>query len=313
MKNSSPAVAGSRQVHSERRPLVGVVAALMAMTAAGVGFPLVNFPEFKILREGELMMVRGGVTALCFIGLFPSVRRVPSLRLVGSTFLLGGASFCAYRAFRTWVVGLCMITFMLSPLLHVAANRLRGESSSRRALVALVPLVGGVTIALQPWKNAAFSLSGFGWCMAAAFVYVTSFQVTSKVRLDPWQQTFWIGFMTAVVGGAICIIHGRAPFSHVVFSTAFARHLVVWGIVGGAVYYAGIVLNYAHLRTEVASVLMNGELPCVIMGGWLLLGERLTVIQLFGGATALICTVALGLLEIREHARSEHRERQKID
>jgi drug/metabolite transporter (DMT)-like permease len=65
--------------------------------------------------------------------------------------------------------------------------------------------------------------------------------------------------------------------------------LLVFGFafIGGFLYWTAYMFAFDNLSTTDASILVQGETPAVLLGAYVLLGERLTFVQWIGIGIAL--------------------------
>lgn len=282
-----------------RSSVAGVLAALGISFTAAIALPLVNI--FKELTTPELMIVRGGVTAIIvLVTLWQRVTK-PSKRVIGFSLLFSMATLALYAGIRAWGASPTLVVLTLTPVVNIAAKLWRGQSVDNRVYACLLFLVIGVTVALNPW-HASFDTDGLFLSVAATVLAGLGFEVLSTEKgIDPYNKSFWLAVVTIGLGTVTSFTSGHIPFMQETWSINRVLALIGFGATGGFLYYLANIIAFERLKTEVASTLAMAETPAVIVGAWLMLGEKLSVIQWIGVLLALGATFALGRTEIKEY------------
>lgn len=270
---------------------IGVVAALGISVTAAIALPLVNV--FKTMEPVELMMVRGGVTAVLIALVLGRHIRLPSDRIIAFSTLFSVATLTLYTAIRAWGASPTLVVLTTTPVVNIIAKLLRGQSVDRRVFLCLAGLLLGVAIALNPWQA---TFDGWGFCLsvAAALFAGVGFEVLAGQKgIDPYNKSFWLAVVTVIVGLTAMLTNGQQPFVHETWSISHVLALAGFGVTGGFAYYLANIVAFEKLKTEVASTLAMAETPAVIVGAWLMLGETLTIVQWLGVVIALTSTMML--------------------
>jgi drug/metabolite transporter (DMT)-like permease len=279
--------------------LVGIVAALGISVTAAIALPLVNV--FKTLSTGELMMIRGGVSAILIAALFPRRISLATVNVFLFSFLFSSANYCLYNGIRSWGANPTIVILTTTPIVNIFAKWWRGNGIDVRVAGSLATLLLGVLIALNPWQT-PFDLHGFLWSVTATLLIGVGFEILGATKnLDPYHKSFWIAMLMVLIGLATTVaVAGRIPFSVEAWSAEHVVALLLYGLTGGFLYILANVIAFEKLKTEVASVLAMGETPAVVLGAWLTLGERLSPIQWGGVILALGATAALSAAEAKK-------------
>jgi drug/metabolite transporter (DMT)-like permease len=276
---------------------VGVLAALCISVTAAIALPLVNV--FKSIPPSELMVVRGMVTAILIALVLTRHVGMPSVRMMKFSILFSLATLALYAGIRAWGASPTLVVLTTTPVVNIAAKRLRGQSVDGRVYLCLGGLLLGVMIALNPWQ-ANFDLRGFLLSVVATLLAGIGFEVLARQKgIDPYNKGFWLAVVTVVVGFLATLADGHLPFAHEAWNISHALALVSFGVTGGFLYYLANIVAFEKLKTEVASTLAMAETPAVIVGSWFMLGETLTLIQWIGVGIALGATAALSVTEAR--------------
>ena len=106
--------------------IVGIVAAIGISTTAAIALPLVNV--FQALSTQELMIVRGGVSAVVTATLFRRRISYATDRVILFSFLFGLANLSLYNSIRAWGVNPTIVILTSTPMVNIAAKRWKGEA-----------------------------------------------------------------------------------------------------------------------------------------------------------------------------------------
>lgn len=271
---------------------------MIAVTAA------IALPQVAVfdLSAPELMVVRGGVTAILVAIIFRKRIVSPSWRILSFSVLFAVATLALYVGLKTegWGPNPTMIILTLTPMVNILSCWVRGEEVSFRVYASLTALVLGVAIAVNP-TDTTFVLTGFVASVIATLFAGFGMEVLAgKKGVDPYNKTFWLAVVTVGMGILSSPAIGHMPFATVSWSLQTAAILIGFGLVGGFLYYLANIVAFEDLRTEVASTIAMFETPLVIFVTWLRRGDTLTPLQLFGLTIACAATVALAFAEAWE-------------
>ena len=277
--------------------LGGIVAALGISVTAAIALPLVNV--FTWLDPSELMMIRGGVTALLIGVLMPKKISLVTREAILFSVLFGTANLLLYMSIRTWGANPTIVILTMTPLVNIAAKRWRGQKVDLRVYAALIGLLVGVSIALNPWET-EFSVLGCFQSISATLVIGVGFEVLSKTKnLDPYNRSFWLALIVLAIGLVAALAQGIVPFENETWSIMTVAKLTGFGLTAGFFYFLANILAFDKLKTETASTLAMGETPAVIISAGIILGEELSLIQWAGVTIALGAILALSAVEAK--------------
>ena len=263
----------------ERKTLVGLFAALCVWLTAGLALPFVNV--LKMCTPEQLLTVRGYLTAsITFMVLRGDVFRVDRY-----TYLVGlctpFASLGLFKAVREWGAGPTFIILTATPFINFLFTLAQGKRVPRSALGALALMLGGVALAC--WKG-VFSLAGFLWSLFCMVGCGLLFELTSRSKATSFQRCFWASFGMGTIG---LIGSYAANWSQIIQSVPLQLTLLTFAFVGGFLYSIAMFFAFQHLPKDIASVLVQGETPSVILFSGVILGEKLTNLQWLGVFLAL--------------------------
>lgn len=283
-----------------KETFLGVLVALGISVTAAIALPLVNV--FRSVEPSELMVVRGGVTAVLCGVVFTKRVSMPSMRMLVFSLLFSFATLALYAGIRAWGASPTLVVGTMTPVVNITAKLLRGQSVDGRVYVCLAGLLLGVMITLNPWQG-TFDPLGFTWSVVGTLFAGLSFEVlTGRKGVDSYNKTFWVAIVTAVVGFGVTFSHGHLPFTEEVWNPLRLLGLLLFGAVGGFAYYLATIVAFEKLKTEVASTLAMAETPAVIVGAYFLLGETLTFTQWGGVLLAFVAVAGLGIIEARSQS-----------
>lgn len=280
----------------------GVIAALGISVTAAIALPLVNV--FKTMQPSELMVVRGGVSAaIIAVALLSRISR-PSWQMLKFSVLFASATLALYGGIRAWGVSPTLVVLSTTPVVNIAAKLWRKQTVSRRVYACLGGLIIGVVIALNPWQE-NFRLLGFVYSVAATILAGIGFEALAGAKgVDPYNKSFWLAVVTAILGFLTTLVSGRIPFATESWNATHVFALIGFGVTGGFLYYLANIVAFEKLKTEVASTLAMAETPAVIVGAWLMLDERMTLAQWMGVAIALGATGVLSAAESKKNEQT---------
>lgn len=282
----------------------GLVAALIAAVSFGTAGSLVKplleagwspaaAVTVRALGAGVLLLPPA---ARSLRGRWPALWRA-RLRIAGMGLIGVALTQLAYfAAIRTIPVSTALLVEFLAPILLVGL----GWASSRRAprpsvLIGCVLAVGGLILVIGPGALQAVDPIG----LAAAFVAAIGCAVYFLVAARPSDDLpavalaaagLLLGGLLPALLGAVGVLSFTATFTDLPLFGAAAPWwvpLLLLALVAGALAYAAGITAAALLGSRVASFVGLLEVVIASVFAWLLLGQRLSLLQLLGGALIL--------------------------
>ncbi len=258
-----------------------------------------------------------GVLALGAVLLLPiaPALRPPRLTSAGSVRLvvlatLGGPAFIVSMNTAVALAGATITAFvagLYAVLAAVLAIPLLGERPEARSVVSLALALAGTALLgeLEPGGDAGAGIAvGLLAALFFGLFLVLSRRWSAAYGLPG--PTVAVGTMglTAVVVGLLLPLLGQPLLAQAVRPDAVAG--VVWLAVGpGALAAILVVTGMRRIPARRASAFLLLNPPTATLGAWLLLGERLSLLQLAGGALVLAAiTGASGVRMPQRSARS---------
>jgi drug/metabolite transporter (DMT)-like permease len=221
---------------------------------------------------------------------------LPPLLLFGAAGV-AGCQACYFVAASRLPVGVAILLEYTGPILVVAWIRfVRRVAVPRSAALGVVIALAGVACVVQVWAGLRLDgvglLAGFGAAVCQAIYFLLAERMSDAI--DPLVLTS-VGF---VVGTAL-LTAVAAPWSiswallpaEVAFAgqQAPAWLLITWIVaVSTVVAYLTSVLAVRRLSAPVAAAVAYPEAVAAAVFAWLILGERLTAVQIFGGMIVLV-------------------------
>ena len=206
------------------------------------------------------------------------------LLVTGYAASLAGMNWCIYQAFSRIPVGLAVTIEFLGPL-TVALVTSRGV---REVVWALLGGTGVVLLGFSPnalsWAGVGFALlAGTGWAM--------------YILVSPHLGRHWDGI------GGLAVAHGFGAVALAVPAillngTALANPTVIGlgvlvGLLSSVIPYSLELNALRTLPTRVFSVLMSLEPAFAALAAFLILGERLSLVDLLAMGCVVIASVGI--------------------
>ncbi|WP_007471903.1 EamA family transporter [Segniliparus rugosus] len=205
------------------------------------------------------------------------------------------SQFCFFSAAQHMSVGIALMLEYLSPVVVIswmwASTRVR--PSAGVLVGASVALIGAMTV-LGVFTGASIDGAGVLWGLAAASAGAAYFILghrfsdnVSPTALAAGGLVFGTAGMAAIVAtGLAPAVKGAQEVTMAGAQTSALVPLVALGFTTGLAYPFGVAA-ISRLRPTVASILGLLEIPVAVLMAWLLLGERLSVLQMIGAAVLL--------------------------
>lgn len=193
--------------------------------------------------------------------------------------------FAFYKSIELLRVPLAVLIFYINPLLIGLLSGWVGleRHSTRTWMWACVSLVG---LAFATGASPeSIDPNGVLWAIAAAFMITVVLVLSTRflTHIDARSRTGWMMASTTAILWLVSVSSG---------SLAWPQHAAGgWAIVAVSVLYAIGVVSLFTSATRIGplrtAVVMNLEPLIAIAGSWMVLGQGLTPMQLFGGVLVL--------------------------
>ena len=221
---------------------------------------------------------------------------------------VAGAQLCFYSAVAHLPVAVALLLEYTAPILVVGWVWLtRKQAPTALTVVGVALAIAGVTLVLNIFSpmthGATIEPVGIAWALGAAVCAACYFVMSDKVTADGSglnSITLAAGsLIVAAITVALLGASGVMPLRFTANDAMFAGVTVPWqvpvalmGIVATAVAYTLGISAVARLRPSFASLVGLAEVLFAVLAAWLLLGERISAVQMLGGAVVL-CGLAL--------------------
>lgn len=214
---------------------------------------------------------------------------------------VAGAQLCYYNAVAHLSVGVALLLEYTAPVLVIAwiwATTKRRPAG--RTLAGMALAVIGVTLVLDVFSGGArIDAVGVAWAAGAAVCAVCYFMLAERVGNDGsglQAITLAAGSLvvaTVVIGalGATGVMPLRFTANDATLGSIALPWLVpvcLLGVVSTALAYFLGIIGIARLRPSFASLVGLVEVLFAVLAAWLLLGERISVVQAVGGMVVLL-------------------------
>jgi len=214
-------------------------------------------------------------------------------------FPVAGAQLCYYNAVAHLSVGVAMLLEYTAPVLVIAwvwATTKRRPQGLTLAGVALA--IMGIILVLDVVNGAKADAVGVAWGLGAAVCAVCYFMMSDQVTADgSGLHAITLaagGLVVATVAIAALSMTGVMPMQFTANDAVVAGVTVPWfvpvlllGVISTAIAYTLGISGVARLRPSFASLVGLAEVLFAVLAAWMLLDERLTAIQIVGGAVVL--------------------------
>ena len=259
----------------------------------------------------------GGAFVLAIVATFVKPDWVSQARehaktiVIYGLFPVAGAQLCYYNAVAHLSVGVAMLLEYTAPVMVIAwvwATTKRRPRGLTLAGVALA--IVGIILVLDVVNGAKADAVGVAWGLGAALCAVSYFMMSDQVTADgSGLHAITLaagGLVVAAVAIAALGMSGVMPMRFTANDAVVAGLAVPWfvpvlllGVIATAIAYTLGISGVARLRPSFASLVGLAEVLFAVLAAWLLLDERMTAIQIVGGAVVLV-----GLALARQGDRS---------
>jgi drug/metabolite transporter (DMT)-like permease len=251
------------------------------------------------------LLVRFGLAALVFAaalwltGGLSAVRRIPR-RVVLIGLGLGAAGYslqsCLYFAAigRLDVSMVALLLYTYPAFVTLAAVALGRMAPSLRIGAALTVASAGLVLVLLAAGTGTFDLTGALMAIGASLTYTTYILVSDGIvgEVDP----FLLSLLVLTGASASFAVAGLATGSlDLALSGEAWLWLVLIALVSTVVAVSAFFAGLRRVGPSEAAILSTFEPPVTVALAFAVLGERLTVAQLAGGALVLAAVILLQL------------------
>jgi drug/metabolite transporter (DMT)-like permease len=214
---------------------------------------------------------------------------------------VAGAQVCYYNAVARLSVAVALLLEYTAPILVVAwlwATTRQRPSGLTLAGVALA--ISGVTLVLDVFSSGTrIDPVGVAWALGAALCAGFYFMMSDRVTADG----SGLHSITLATGGLVVAatvvtllgITGVMPLTFTANHTTVAGASVPWlvpvillAIFPTALAYILGISGVARLRPSFASLVGLTEVLAAVLAAWLLIGERISLVQAAGGVVVLL-------------------------
>lgn len=252
------------------------------------------------------VMVRSCCTAL-FVYTLLRVQGVPMalkrpqlLRTLGVGVLIAIQSYCLYAAVARIYVAFALLAFNTYPMILALVSWIAGgDRPSRRAMVAMPIALVGLMFALDAFGHAGDIArrwteigTGVGWALGAAFSFalVLYFSASSLRDVDGRLRTLYTMPVVAVLVTAGGALTGSLALPH--DTPGWTGLAILTLFYGSAITALFVVLP--RIRAVNTAVALNFEPIAALILGWLILGQSVGPLQIFGAFVVIGAIIYIG-------------------
>ncbi|CNG74177.1 transporter ydeD [Mycobacterium tuberculosis] len=285
--------------------------------AAGLGLVLLSSvcfgasgPFGKALIEAGLgplqaVWLRIAVAALVLVPLAAAVRGRAALAglrpharplIVYGLTGVAGCQACYFVAASRLPVGVAILLEFSGPVIVLGWLRLvRGVPVHRTAAAGVATAMAGLALVVQVWTGLSLDPVGLAAGLGAAACQASYFLIVDRLagRVDPLVITS-AGSVVGAASLTVLAAPWALPWEVLPAQVPFAGHtapgwaLVAWiGIVSTVIAYLTGVAGLQRLPAQVGGAICYTEAVAAALIAWAVLGERLTPLQMTGGAIVL--------------------------
>ena len=215
--------------------------------------------------------------------------------------------FAYFMAVERLSVGVALLLEYLAPVLIVGWMWARhGRRPTVLTSLGVVSAVVGLVLVLDVTSGAEIDLLGILWGLLAAIGLVVFFLVAAHETEDslPPIALAGGGLTVGAVSLVLATVTGLLPWSASTADVTMGGSPLPWwaavlelALVAGAIAYATGIAAARLLGGTIASFVGLSEVLLAIAFAWVLVGEAMSPIQLFGGLAILAGVVAVKLGE----------------
>ena len=254
----------------------------------------------------SLLLVRFGLAAAVFwlaLRAWPRVRRLPR-RTAAIAFALGAVGYSVqsalfFAAIERLDVSLVSLLLYTYPAFVTVAALLTGRAqASVRVWSALLVASAGLSLVLLASASGSFDAAGALLALGASLTYTTYIMVSDRI----------IGVTDPVALTAVVLLGATVAFAlagSVTGSLDLALSGEAWlwltliALVSTVLAVSAFFAGLRRVGPSEAAILSTFEPPVTVALAFVALGERLSAVQLAGGALVLAAIVLLQLPERR--------------
>ena len=284
------------EMNPYKNRLIGMAYIALSATAFGVMPFFANIAYKSGVTPTSLLFLRFGIAALCmWVLLLLKHSRLPRGKILLGLILMGGIgyagqSFSYFTALQFAPAGLVAVLLYLYPALVTGLSfAVLKQPISRMKLGALILSLLGILLVIDVQSGG--QMTGVLLAILAAVIYAVYIMAGAKVTqgTDIRVSSTVIITSAAVVYGVYGAWHGLSlPNSEMGWVGSIGLALI-GTVVAVWAFFEGV----KRIGAVDASMLSTLEPVVTVILAWVLLGERLTALNLCGGALILVAAVLL--------------------
>jgi len=270
-----------------------------------------NHIAARIAFEHGTSVTTAVVVRSCFTTLFVYVllrvqgvtialSRTQVVRALGIGAILAVQSYCLYSAVASIPVALALLAFNTFPMVLALVSWVAGgDRPSRRAMTAMPVALVGLMLALDAFGQAGGVAerwreigAGVAWALGASFSFalVLFFSARWLKNVDGRLRTFYTMGMAAVLVAAAGAATGSFDWPRE--GAGWLGLALLTLLYGSAITTLFVVLP--RIRAVNNAVVLNFEPIAALTLGWLILGQTVAPLQIFGAFIVIGAIVYLG-------------------
>jgi drug/metabolite transporter (DMT)-like permease len=292
---------------------------LAAAAAMGTLGPVASLAYAEGVGPATFSALRAGIGAailalVVLAGRQPSVgiSRLPGRQqaaLAGAVLVNGVMNLVLFFAFGAMAVGLVMAVFYLYPVMTaIMSAALRREPLTPRRVAALVIACGGLALVLgsQLGPEAHATVAGIALAGVAATCHAL-YLVAIRGGFDDVpgvQATSLVLAGGLVISGSAALVIGGTGLAGAWLASPAAWATILFGATVGALPKVWVIGGVRRIGSTRAAVALLMEPVVAVVAAAVLLGQRLTPVELAGGAAILVAVLLAQRSPSPEHLRA---------
>ena len=253
---------------------------------------------------GAAVLLYPGIAALR--GRWSLVTRNAGMIVAYGLFAVAGAQFFYFMAIGTLDVSVALLVEYMAPVAVVGWLWARhGRRPGALTFVGAGFAALGMALLLNVFAGASLSLVGIAWALGAMIGATVYFSISGDDPTGlPGISLAAGGLLVATVVLAVAGAVGLMPMAAATGTVQLAGASLPWwavtvllGVITGAIAYVTGIAATRRLGSRLGSFVALTEVIAATSFAWLLLGQRLTLMQLGGAALVLVGVVFVKLGE----------------
>ena len=283
-----------------------IIMVLGGATSFGILTSFVKLAYKQGYHAAEIAFAQASIGAVVLWGIFlfnkkasASRREIPLLLFTGAT--IGISTFLYYLSVTYISASVAIVLLMQFTWISILIEWIlfKKKPLTSELIITVVILMGTILASgFTSQKGMALSLKGVGYVLLASVVYALYIVCNSRVgkRIGWENKSAWI-----MTGSALSILFVNFPI--VALDIHVGAELLKWGlflaVFGTILPPILFAIGIPKVGASTSGLLMTVELPMAVISAYLVLNEKLSVIQITGILIMLLAIIAMNVFNRR--------------